>query len=265
MRQVELRAVVFDVDGTLVDSERDGHRVAFNRAFAAAGLVDRWDVETYGELLEITGGERRLRHYLLQSGSSLPKPVDPAEIDALVTELHRAKTRFFAEMVKASSIPARPGAVRLLQELGTEDVAVGVATTGSSAWVRPLLDQLFGSHRFAAVVTGEDVVRSKPDPEAYLLALRRLGTEPGAALAVEDSGPGLASAVRAGLACVVVANSYTDRHEVSEASVLLDGFGEPHAPAAVLTDRYETMRCGVLDVASLRRLLDRVGSADDSP
>ena len=255
--QTRLAAVIFDVDGTLVDSERDGHRVAFNLAFEAAGLADRWDVRTYGKLLEITGGERRLHHYLLQAHSGLPESVDPPEFTALAAELHRSKTRFFTDMIRASSIPPRRGVVRLLDELGDEGVALGIATTGSAEWVRPLIDGLFGEDRFATVVTGDDVGSRKPDPDAYLLALGNLGVPAGAAVAVEDSGPGLTSARRAELACVVVANSYTKLPDVCEADVLLDGFGEPDNPAAVLADRYGTTPGGVVDVTSLRRLIER--------
>lgn len=109
------------------------------------------------------------------------------------------------------------------------------------------------------LVTEDDVSSRKPDPDAHHLALQRLGVTPGAAVAVEDSGPGLTSALRARLACVVVANSYTQLHQVGEADVLLDGFGDPQNPAAVLADRYGTNPDGVVDVASLRRLAERVG------
>jgi HAD superfamily hydrolase (TIGR01509 family) len=255
-----LQAVIFDVDGTLVDSERDGHRVAFNLAFEDAGLEDRWDAETYGRLLAVTGGQSRLRHYLLDLRAGLPEGVDRVEVDALAAELHRTKTQYFTDMVRTSSIPARPGVTRLLDELCAERVPVGVATTGSSEWVGPLLENLFGRDRFAEVVTGEDVAARKPEPDAYLLALHQLGVAAGGVVAVEDSGPGLTSARRAGLACVVVANSYTDVDDVTEADVLLDGFGEPQAGAAVLADRYSTTPGGVVDVASLRRLIDRAGA-----
>jgi HAD superfamily hydrolase (TIGR01509 family) len=263
VQPIGLKAVIFDVDGTLVDSERDGHRVAFNLAFEATGMVDRWDECSYGELLEVAGGEQRLRHYLRQPQSSLPKPVDPLEVDALAAELHRSKTQYFTDMVEASRIPPRPGVIRLLDELRGEGVVLGVATTGSGDWVRPLLDRLFGVDRFATVVTGDDVGSRKPHPEAYLLALRQLEVADGGAVAVEDSGPGLISARQAGLVCVVVANSYTHLGDVSDADVVLDGFGEPGSPAAVLGDRHTSVRDGLVDVAVLRRLVERVGGAGE--
>ncbi len=261
MGHPRLQAVIFDVDGTLVDSERDGHRVAFNLAFEDAGLEDRWDVETYGQLLAVTGGQSRLRHYLLDARAGLAEVVDGVQIDALAAELHRTKTRHFTDMVRTSGIPARPGVTRLLDGLRAERVPVGVATTGSSEWVGPLLEDLFGGGRFATVVTGQDVAARKPEPDAYLLALHHLGVAAAGVVAVEDSGAGLTSARSAGLACVVVANSYTEMDEVTEADVLLDGFGEPQAPAAILADRHSAMPGGVLDVASLRRLIDRAGAA----
>ena len=259
MQHSGLKAVIFDVDGTLVDSERDGHRVAFNLAFESAGLVDRWDVSFYGQLLKVTGGEQRLRHYLRQPQSSIPKPADPLEVDALAANLHRSKTRYFTDMVDASGIPPRQGVVRLLDELRDQGVALGVATTGTADWVRPLLDTLFGVDRFAALVTGDDVDTRKPDPEAYVLAMRQLGVAAGDAVAVEDSGPGLTSARRAGLRCVVVANSYTDLSDVSAADAVLDGFGEPGSPAAVIADRLGAVPDGLVDVAVFRRLVEQVG------
>ncbi|HLJ09292.1 MAG TPA: HAD-IA family hydrolase, partial [Acidimicrobiia bacterium] len=214
-----LRAVIFDVDGTLVDSERHGHRVAFNRAFAEFGLPYEWDEPTYGRLLAVTGGQRRLHAYLAERG------VDGPARDDLVPRLHARKTELFVGLAAAGEVPARPGAVRLLDELGGAGVTVAVATTGSRAWVRPLLDRHFGPGRFAAVVTGDDCPRRKPEPDAYLAALDALGVDPDAAVAVEDSDNGVRAARAAGLAVAVVTNDYTAGQALPGAAVVLDGFG----------------------------------------
>ena len=198
-----LGAVIFDVDGTLVDSERDGHRVAFNRAFAEFDLPYRWDDETYGRLLAVTGGRRRLDGYLADQG------VDAAERDGLVPRLHARKTELFVALIAAGEVPARPGTLRLLDELADAGVTVGVATTGSRSWVEPLLDRHFGLARFAAVVTGDDVSDAKPHPEAYLVALRRLAAGAETTVAVEDSDNGVLSARAAGLRVAAVTNDYT--------------------------------------------------------
>ncbi len=211
-------AVIFDVDGTLGDTERDGHRVAFNLAFGELGLAYRWDVETYGKLLEITGGRRRLHAYLEGQGMA------QAERDDVVPRLHTRKTERFQELVADGRIEPRPGATALLDELEGAGVRLAVATTGSRAWVEPLLERLFGPGRFSPVVTGDEAPVRKPDPSAYLQALEGLGLTASSVLAVEDSNNGLVAARAAGLACVVVANDYTADHDFHGAALVVDTF-----------------------------------------
>lgn len=243
-----LGAVIFDVDGTLVDSERDGHRVAFNRAFAEFDLPYRWDHETYGRLLAVTGGQRRLHGFLADQG------VDAGERSQLVPLLHARKTELFVSLVTAGEIPARPGVLRLLDELAGAGVTVGVATTGSRAWVEPLLDRHFGLSRFAVVVTGDDVSDPKPHPEAYRVALDRMLVGADTTVAVEDSDNGVRSAGAAGLRVVAVTNDYTAAQELPDAALILDGFGMPDRPATVRFDPHGLVEEGLLDVAVLRRI-----------
>jgi HAD superfamily hydrolase (TIGR01509 family) len=250
-----LRAVVFDVDGTLVDSERDGHRVAFNRAFEEAGLEDRWDVERYGELLEVTGGERRLNTHFEQRG------IAEDERRELAGRLHARKTEIFIEMAREGEIEPRPGVGELLDELEEANVRLGVATTGTREWVRPLLDRLFGLERFETVVTAEEAPERKPDPSAYHVALRDLGLTASAAPAVEDSLNGLRAAKAGGLACVVVVNDYTREQDFADADLVLDGFGRRDQPAPVLADPHRLDPPGRLDVETLRRLVLEGGSS----
>lgn len=250
-----LRAVVFDVDGTLVDSERDGHRVAFNQAFEEFGLPDRWDEELYGDLLEVTGGERRIRHYLLERRSPEFGKLSAEEAARLASDLHRRKTEIFATVARSPQLDARPGVRRLLAELVESGIAVGVATTGSPEWVYPLVDRLFGLQHFAAVVTAAEAPRRKPDPSAYHVALAQLGVAAEEAVAVEDSGPGVEAAEAAGLVCAVVTNGYTRLDTVIRAPLVLDGFGHAGRPARVIVDRYAICPSGVLDAACLARLL----------
>lgn len=250
-----LRAVVLDVDGTLVDSERDGHRVAFNRAFEEAGLEDRWGVELYGELLEVTGGERRLNTYFEQRGMA------EDERRELAGRLHARKTELFTAMAREGEIEPRPGIPELLEELEEANVRLSVATTGSRAWVRPLLDRLFGLERFETIVTSEEAPERKPDPSAHRMALAHLGLPASAAPALEDSLNGLRAARAAGLACVVVVNDYTREQDFSGADLVLDGFGRPDDPASVLADPHHLDPPGRLDVETLRRLVLEGGSS----
>ncbi|MDQ3871243.1 MAG: HAD-IA family hydrolase [Chloroflexota bacterium] len=249
-----LQAVVLDVDGTLVDSERDGHRVAFNRAFEEAGLPDRWDVDRYGELLAVTGGERRINAYLEEQDM----PED--ERKELASRLHARKTEIFIEMASEGEIEARPGVVELLDELEQEGVRLAVATTGSRKWVRPLLDRLFGAERFEAIVTSEEAPERKPDPSAHQMALEQLELPAAAAPAVEDSVNGLRAAKSAGLACVVVVNDYTREDDFDDADLVIDGFGGPGDRAAVLADPHGVDPPGRLDVDTLRRVTAASGS-----
>lgn len=228
-----LDAVVFDVDGTIADTERHGHRVAFNMAFEAVGLEDRWDEELYGRLLAVPGGKERLDHHLASRG------VPAGERARIVPALHERKNAFFLELMREGAAPLRPGVARLLDELAAAGVPVAVATTGSRPWVVELLGVLLGEERrgrFAAVVTGEDVRRQKPDPEVYLLTLERLGADPERTAAVEDSEPGLRAALGAGLACLVVRNGYTMGHDFAGAALVVDSLGEPGQPATVVAN-----------------------------
>ena len=245
----ELRAVIFDVDGTLVDNERHGHRVAFNQAFEEFDLPYRWDEDEYGELLQVTGGQRRLHHYLDQQG------VDEGERERLVPELHARKTEIFKELVSEGRMEARPGAVRLLEEVREVGCSLALATTGSGDWVQDLLQQVAPDVSFDAMVFGDDVSERKPDPEAFEVALERLGAGVGESVVVEDSDNGVQAAKAAGLTCAVVVTGYTVDQDLSEADLVLDGFGEPGSPAKVLADPHRTGCDGVLDVATLRRLV----------
>lgn len=239
---------MFDVDGTLVDSERNGHRVAFNRAFEEAGLADRWDVELYGELLDVTGGERRINAYLEQ------RCMPEEEREEVARRLHARKTEIFTEMARRGEIEPRPGVNELLDELDGTGLRLAVATTGSAAWVHPLLDRLFGSERFEVIVTSDEAPQRKPDPSAYRLALEGLGLAAPAVLAVEDSHNGLRAAKSAGLACVVVVNDYTRDQDFDAADLVLDGFGRPDAPVWVVSDPHALEPPGRLGVDMLRRL-----------
>ena len=215
---------MFDVDGTLVDSECDGHRVAFNTAFEEAGLPDRWDVVTYGSLLRVTGGGRRLTQWFEDQGRT------PEQARELATALHRRKTEIMRGLVEDGRICARPGVLRLLDELDQAGVAMHVATTGTRAWVEPLLEQVFGP-RFQTVVTGTEVTELKPSPAVYLEVLKLTGCAAERTVAIEDSANGVRAALGAGLRCVAAYNDYTRTDDLIGATLVTSGLDAPELVA----------------------------------
>ena len=203
-----IEALLWDVDGTLAETERDGHRVAFNRAFDSLGLPWRWDVPRYGELLRITGGRERLLADIATRGDA---PTQPAEREALALQLHRLKNAFYAELVHGGGIALRPGVQALVDEAAVRGLAQAIVTTTSRANVDALLGQQFGDDWrdvFTVAVCGEDVPAKKPHPHAHWLALQQLDLSPRAALAIEDSSPGAAAARAAGVPVVVTCSVY---------------------------------------------------------
>jgi HAD superfamily hydrolase (TIGR01509 family) len=203
-----LRALLWDVDGTLAETERDGHRVAFNLAFEARGCAWHWDEPRYGELLRVAGGRERLLHDMAHRPDA---PHDAAGREALARELHALKNRYYAERVAAGAVALRPGVAELMEDARAAGLAMAIVTTTSRCNVQALLDATLGSdgwRRFATVVAAEDAPRKKPDPQAYTLALARLGLAPSETLALEDSPAGLAAARAAGVPVVLTRSRY---------------------------------------------------------
>ncbi|MDE2150675.1 MAG: HAD-IA family hydrolase [Gammaproteobacteria bacterium] len=225
----ELAALLFDVDGTLAETERDGHRVAFNRAFAEHGLPWQWDEALYRELLTVAGGGERLAHYAGRFQPDwLRTPGNAERLDAI----HQSKNHHFAQLLAAGEIRLRPGLTTLLDAARDAKLALGIVTTTSRANLDALLDLLPPRHAgiFSPKVCGEDVARKKPDPECYLLALRRLRMAPERVLAVEDSRNGLRAAGDAGLRTVIVRSRYFRHEDFSEAAAVVDAFSQLPLP-----------------------------------
>ncbi len=211
-----LKAVLWDVDGTLAETERDGHRVAFNRAFEDCGVPWRWDEAHYGDLLRITGGRERLLFDMNQRPDAPP----PGEREAIARAVHEKKNAHYAGLVGSAGIALRDGVIELMNECRQRDVRLGIATTTSRANVDALLRMHLGprwADAFAAVVCGEDVERKKPDPEVYLEALRALGIGPLEAVAIEDAPGGVAAARAADIPVVVTRSAYFARAPIEGA------------------------------------------------
>lgn len=203
-----IKALIWDVDGTIAETERDGHCVAFNQTFEAAGLPWRWDLPLYGELLKVAGGRERLLHDMAQRADA--PPAGPAR-QALASQLHRAKNQRYVEIITAHRLAPRPGVMRLVAECQAAGVKLAVATTTSRGNIAALFSGLWGAgwrSIFTVVCGAEDAPDKKPDPQVYQLALQRLGVAASDAFALEDSPNGLAAARAAGIACGITRSEF---------------------------------------------------------
>lgn len=230
-----LQALIFDVDGTLADTERDGHRVAFNAAFEEYGLPWVWDVPLYGELLEVTGGKERIRRFADQH---LETKDIPDNFDALVPELHAAKTKHYTELLSTGAIPLRSGVQRLLNEAHNAGLRLAIATTTTPENVTALLTHTLGADSielFEVISAGDIVPAKKPAPDIYTYALEKMNLDPKACLAFEDSYNGIRSSIGADLATIITINDYTQDHDFTGAEIVLDKMGEPDEPFHVIS------------------------------
>lgn len=234
-----IQALVFDVDGTLAETERDGHRPAFNAAFAEHGLDWHWNEALYGQLLAVTGGKERIRHYAEQGA---PEMAGRPEFDSLVKQLHAAKTAHYVRLVETGRIPLRPGVAGLISEARVRGIRLAIATTTSPENVTALLTATLGEDApgwFEVIGAGDVVPAKKPAPDIYTWVLARLGLPASACLAIEDSENGLKSALAAGLRCLITTNAYTVDQDFSGAQCVLDDLG-----ATQLTDLQQTPAVG---------------------
>jgi HAD superfamily hydrolase (TIGR01509 family) len=231
----ELKALIFDVDGTLADTEKDGHRVAFNQAFAEVGLDWDWSVELYGALLEVTGGKERIRYYLERFN---PQFKGPADLDGFIADLHRRKTAHYTHMLAEGAIPMRPGVNRLLHEAMQAGVRLAIATTTTPENVSALLRYSLAPDAedwFEVIAAGDIVPAKKPAPDIYIWAMQQMGLDPADCMAFEDSENGVKSVLDSGIRSLLVAiNGYTRDQDFTGADLVVDQFGEPDLPFQVL-------------------------------
>ena len=257
---MKLQALLWDVDGTLAETERDGHRVAFNRAFEDAGLAWRWSVPRYGELLAVTGGRERLLHDMAARSDA---PVLHAEREALARALHQRKNAVYAEIVAAGGVRLRPGVPELLDECRQRGLRMAVTTTTSRTNVEALLRAHLGpgwAGAFAALVCGEDVERKKPDPEVFTIALRQLGINPLDGLAIEDSPGGVAAARAAGVPVVVTRSAYFETATVEGAVAIGPGLGQRSGWRPAAPESAGPERITLDDLAGWHRRMERVSA-----
>jgi beta-phosphoglucomutase-like phosphatase (HAD superfamily) len=216
VKGINMKAIIFDVDGTLADTE-DAHREAFNDAFEAAGLDWRWDRPLYKKLLAVTGGKQRIRYYLEDHE---PDRLRHDTIDAEIAALHQSKTTFFVARLNDGQVPLRPGIKDLILEARAKKMTLAIATTTTPVNVTALLEANLGADAtgwFICIGDGGKVPVLKPHPDVYLWVLAQLGLAAGETLALEDSRNGLIACRRAGVPCLIVSNDYTEGQDFTGA------------------------------------------------
>lgn len=239
-------ALIFDCDGVLADTEKDGHLPAFNAAFAEFDLPIRWDEATYAEKLKIGGGKERI-------ASEMPG----AEAEDVIRQLHARKTQLFTERVAAGLLPGRPGIHRLIAEALGDGWTVAIASTSAEPSVRAVLTHAVGPELAAGchVFAGDIVPKKKPAPDIYLKVLTDLELDPSDCIVVEDSGIGVQASVAAGLTTLVTVSAFTAADDFAGAAVVLDHLGDPDDPLTVISAPAGVRPEQMVTVATLTQLL----------
>jgi len=223
----QLKAVIFDVDGTLAETERDGHRVAFNLAFLDAGLDWDWDEELYGKLLAVTGGKERIRYFLSDFKTDFEYEGD---LSSFIASLHAEKTKHYVKLLESNAIALRPGVVRLIDEIRKSGLRLAIATTTTPENVTALVSNTLGKDAlewFDCIAAGDIVPAKKPAPDIFDYCLQQLKLNAEQCIVFEDSANGVRSSCGANIATIVTLNDYTKEDDFSGAISVVDHLGEP--------------------------------------
>lgn len=254
----DLQAIIFDVDGTLAETERHGHRVAYNQAFGELGADWEWSDTLYADLLQIEGGAERLSHYLAEYRPDFTPEHGRGEF---VGTAHARKNVHYRALLEAGEVPLRAGVKRLIEEAREAGLQMAIASSSLRANVCALLTTAIdpdAEQWFETIVSGDDVARKKPDPEIYRRVLERLGLPAAACIAIEDSENGCRAAVACGIPTIVSTSSYTGDHDFSGSLLVVDSLGEPGVPWRVIAG--SAGGAEYLDLATLRRLHAQAGA-----
>lgn len=230
---MQLEAIIFDVDGTLADTE-EVHRQAFNRAFEQFDLDWDWTPKVYEELLSISGGYERITYY---AGDLAEEFRNAGEFSRFVQDVHKVKSRMYVELLDAGEVPLRTGVQRLLEEIHDSELMLAIATSSTYANLKTLLDRNLPANWmswFSAISTCDTITSKKPSPAVYESVLGILEIEPTRAIAIEDTVNGCLSATAAGLNTVITTHFFTRNHHFPNAALVLDSLGDRGAPFKII-------------------------------
>ncbi len=249
-----LEAVFFDQDGVIIETEKEGHRAAFNTAFKEFGLGIEWDEEYYYELLKIGGGKERIRYFLEKTGFSSSEY--NMNSDSFIKQIHNRKTELFIELIKTGQLPLRPGIRRLMEEVNRQGIFLGICTTSNEMAARAVEKYMLQGISVDLLLAGDVVLKKKPDPGIYLMALEKSGIAADNVFVIEDSGIGVSSGKSAGLSVLATINEYTENDNLDPADIIVDTLGDPegvrsHLIKGRLMDEYK----GFIDVTLLESYL----------
>jgi HAD superfamily hydrolase (TIGR01509 family) len=260
------RALVFDCDGVLADTERDGHLVAFNQMWREAGVNWQWSLPQYAEKLKIGGGKERLASLAKDEDfrSDYHVPDSESEWSSTVAGWHKRKTEIYKELIASGKIPGRPGVKRLATEALGQGWLLVVCSTSALPAVQAVLVHVMGEElagQFAGVFAGDIVAAKKPAPDIYNIAAETLQIDAARCVVVEDSRNGLLAAKAAGMTCIITQNDLTRGEDFTEAAIVLSSLGDPDGEQlTVVQNRSQARPTRFFTVHDLAQM----GFADDS-
>lgn len=252
----QIKAIFFDQDGVIIDTERDGHRVAFNETFKEMGFDVNWDEAYYHELLQVGGGKERMKHHLHTRGFG--KEVEPEAEDQLIQAMHKRKTSLFIELIESGKLPLRPGIHRFMEEGMQAGLILAVCTTSNERAAQAIAYNILKDIHFDFVLAGDIVSKKKPSPEIYNLALSKTGLKPDECLVIEDSRNGVLAAKAAGMHVVATTNHYTEKEDLSDADLIVTSLGDPQGEKGSMTKGAIPGYTGVLHVNQLLEYFSKV-------
>ena len=254
------RALIFDCDGVLADTERDGHLVAFNRMWHETGVDWQWSLSQYAEKLKIGGGKERLSSLANDDDfrAAYNVPESESEWSDTVARWHKRKTELYKQLIESGAIPGRPGVRRLAREAHGRGWVLAVCSTSALASVQAVLLHVMGAElagQFAGVFAGDIVAAKKPAPDIYNIAAATLHLDPAACVVVEDSRNGLLAARAAGMPCIITQNELTKGEDFTGAAIVLSSLGDPEGePLMVVHNRSQATPARVFTVDDLERI-----------